>query len=238
MTVFDGTVTVTDLVAAVRRQQNSRPIAPTPASATQPELSVCIVAAHPGAGATAVAVATADALAASGQEVTLLDGADSPDAFGAVEVEIDSGTPGLRVGRRGLATVVRRDAGGLDSTAGESVMVIDGDIGTCVHRAIVCRPTLPSVGKAERLLTDGSLLAVVGASRWPPTVHASLGPAAKRATDGNRVVFFPHHRGVEIRGVDAEPTPMALLKGGSRLIELIWPDLVVPGSRRRKGLRR
>ena len=236
MTVLDGTVTVTELVAAVRRQQDSRPIAPIPA--TQPQRSVCIVAAHPGAGATAVAVAIVDALAASGREVTLLDGADSPDAFGAVEVEIDSGTPGLRVGRRGLVTVVRRDAGALDTTPGESVIVIDGDIGTCVHRAIVCRPTLPSTGKAERLLTDGSLLAVVGASRWPPAVHASLGPAAKGATDGNRVVFFPHHRGVEIRGVDAEPTPMSLLKGGSRLVELIWPHLVAPDCRRWKGPRR
>ena len=238
-TILDNPVTVTDLVAAVRRQQAPRPAAVAQPSARLTSRSVCIVGAHPGAGATAVAVAATDALTATGQEVTLLDGAVTPDAFGAVEVEIDSGTPGLRSGRRGLATVVRPDAAGLDVAPEASVVVIDGDLGTSTHRVVVCRPTLPSVGKAERFLTDDSLLAVLGAARWPQVVRASLGPTAMQAADNGRVVFFPRNRDLEIHGVDPEPTPAALLASGFRLIEFLWPHFAGPARpHRRKGLRR
>ncbi len=238
-TVLDNPVTVTDLVAAVRRQQAPRPTRPAQPSPSLTSRSVCIVGAHPGAGATAVAVAATDALAAAGQRVTLVDTAVAPDAFGAVEVEIDSGTPGLRSGRRGSATVVRPDAAGLDAVPESSVMVIDGDLGTSTHRVIVCRPTLPSVGRAERLLNDGSLLAVLGGARWPKVVYLSLGPTVVQAADSGRVVFFPRNRDIEVRGVDPEPTPTTLLAAGSRLIGLLWPHLVGPAfPHRRKGLRR
>lgn len=236
-TVLEGEVTVADLVAAVRRQQASAPVLTSQPASGQPQRSVSIVAAHPGAGATAVAVAMSDALATRGQQVTLVDGAETPDAFGSVEVEIDSGSVGLRAGKRGHATVLRWGTGVPATVPRYSVLVTDGGIASCQDRVIVCRPTLPSTDKAERLLEEGSLLAVVGASRWPAVVMASLGQSTRRAADRGQVVFFPRHRRVEIHGVHG-PTPSNLLAAGSRLIDVVWPDPAAPHSRRWKGARR
>ena len=239
MTTFvEGAVSVAELVEAVRRQQAlPRPL-PVQGPVAPPERSVGIVAAHPGAGATAVAVAVTDAVAASGQEVMLVDSAASADAFGAVEVEIDSGAPGLRAGRRGRARVARRDWGVPVPVPGGTVTVVDGDIGPCAHHVIVCRATVPSVTKVEVLLTEGSLLAVVGATRWHRAVRAALGPAAMRATNEGRVVFVPRHRRTQMYGVDAQPTPRSSLRAASLLVGLMWTNHRSPHDSPAKGSRR
>src|SRR3954452_12846167 len=100
-------VSVSDLVAAVRRQQAPRPASP-PRVGAYPIRGASVVSAHPGAGATTVAVALADALDAIGRPGTLLDLAPSPDAFAGAECEVDSRVLDCRAGRRGQTQVRRR----------------------------------------------------------------------------------------------------------------------------------
>jgi len=236
-TALDCPVTVTELVAAVRQQQVRRPAVAAAPPAGPTSRSVSVVGAHPGAGATAVSVAITDALAAIGQEVTLVDWAATPDAFGCAEVEVESGSVGLRAGRRRNAFIVRSEGAYADTVLEPAISVVDGHHGGA-KPVVVCRATLPSVGKAEQFVTDESLLAVLGAVRWPKVVAASLGPMISHAVEGGRVVFFPHHRALEIHGADPEPTPTSLLAAGSRLIELLWPDLLGRAPKNRwKGSR-
>ena len=149
--VLESPVTLTDLVAAVRRQQVHHPTVAAASPTTPPSRSVSVLGAHPGAGATAVALAMTDALAAIGQDVTLIDRAAVPDAFGCVEVEVDSGISGLRAGRRGRATIVRSECKYADTVPESAIAVLDGQPGG-IASVVVFRATLPSVGRAERLL--------------------------------------------------------------------------------------
>lgn len=231
-------VSVADLVAAVRRQQAPRP-APPPQVGASPIRGASVIGAHPGAGATTVAVALADALDAIGRPGTLLDLAPSPDAFAAAECEVDSRVPGWRAGRRGQTQVLRRRTQEAEAWEFSTDLVVDGLMESLKSRVLVCRATLPSVRQADADLADGAVLVVVGSSRWPKVVAASLGPTLQRATDDGRVVFVPRHRDLELYGVDVEPLPASACAAGRRVIELLWPDLAWSSSPRRwKGRRR
>ncbi|WP_460818644.1 hypothetical protein [Nocardioides korecus] len=118
-------------------------------------------------------------------------------------------------------------------------LVVDGQLESLKSLILVCRATLPSVRRADAALADGAVLAVVGSSRWPKVVAASLGPSLQRAADDGRVVFVPHDRDLELYGVDVEPLPASAHAAGRRIIELLWPDLANSSSPRRwKGHRR
>ena len=231
-------VSVSDLVAAVRRQQVPRPTI-SPEAGAPPIRGACVAGAHPGAGATTVAVALADALNAIGRPGTLLDLAPSPDAFAAAEYEVDSRVPGWRAGRRGQTQVLRRRTHEAGAPKFSNDLVVDGRMESLQSRVLVCRATLPSVRRADTDLPDDAVLAVVGCNRWPKVVAASLGPTLQRAMNDGRIVFFPHDRDLELNGVDAEPLPSSARAAGRHVIELLWPDLVGPSAPHRwKGRRR
>lgn len=231
-------VSVADLVAAVRRQQAPRHAPPLEVGAP-PIRGAFVVGAHPGAGATTVAVALVDALDAIGRPGTLLDLAPSPDAFAAAECEVESGVPGWRAGRRGRTKVLRRGTPEAEAPDSSTDLVADGRMETLSSQVLVCRATLPSVRRVEADLPDGAVVVVVGASRWPKVVGASLGPALRCATDDGRIVFVPHDRDLELYGVDAGPSPASARAAGQRVIELLWPELAGSSSPQRwKGRRR
>ena len=237
-TILGEPVTVVDLVEAVRRQQTHRPAA-SPEHGKPPGTPIAnVVAAHPGAGATSVAVALADAVGILDHKITLVDLASTPDAFAAIEREVESGDPDRRVGRRAGVTVVRSRSWAPGGRVSDGVIIVDGGQPASA-RVLVCRATIPSICRAECLLVPDAALAVVGVRRWPKRVLAALGPALAQATGDGRVAFFPHNRDLELGGVDAEPTPSSVLAAGARLAELLWPDLAgSPSPSRRKGLRR
>lgn len=225
-------VAVADLVAAVRRQQLPRP---TPA-VTRPASArhrVCVLGAHRGAGATGVAVALVDTCDAPGRLTTLLDLAPSPDSFAAAECEVDSALPGWRAGRRGQARVLRRctPAAALPDLPGD--LIVDGDLESIDGRLRVCRATVPSTRCGEAVVSEHDVVAVVGATRWPRAVAASLGPHLRRATDQGRVVFVPHDRGLELYGVDTDRLPASTRAAARRLRDVLWPDLRAASTPRR-----
>ena len=231
-------VSVADLVAAVRRQQAPRHVSP-PEAGVAPTRGACVVGAHAGAGATTVAVALVDALDARSQPTTLLDLAATPDAFAAAEYEVDSKVPGWRAGRRGQTQVLRRRKHEAEAPEFTTDLVVDGRMERVGSHVLVCRATLPSVRCVAADLPPGVVVVVVGSSRWPKVVAASLGPALQRAADDGRIVFVPHNRDLELYGVDAELLPNSAHAAAQRVIELLWPDLAGSSSpQRRKGHRR
>ena len=151
-------------------------------------------------------------------------------------------TPGCRAGGRGdegRLQVLRRRTHEAEAPKFSSDLVVDGRMESLKSRVLVCRATLPSVRRADADLPDGAVLAVVGCSRWPKVVAASLGPTLQRAMSDGRIVFFPHDRDLELNGVDAEPLPSSARAAGRHVIELLWPDLVGPSAPHRwKGRRR
>jgi hypothetical protein len=235
-------VNVVDLVAAIRRQSPSQVQPDTDPGPTWGPDTVGVVGAHPGAGATAVAVALVDVLARCGRPATLVDLAPAPDAFTAAECEVDSGNAAWRAGRRGEAQLLRRRGPAADAvpaTGPTCPTVVDGAQGPLGREVLVCRPTLPSVRRAEPVSGRATLVAVVGAARWPKPVAASLGPSLAAASRSGRMVFVPHSRHLEVNGVDAEPTPPHVVAAVGRLAELLWGDLDGAPSRPRwRGLRR
>jgi hypothetical protein len=227
-----------DLVAVIRRQAAS-PGGHTPEPGTWTSDCVGVVGAHPGAGATAVAVALVDALERSGCPATLVDLAPIPDAFAAAECEVDSGSATWRAGRRGGARLLRRRGpeGGAPPSTGSTV--VDGAQAALDREVLVCRPTLPSVRRAEPGSSQATAVAVVGATRWPRPVALSLGPAMAAASSEGRVIFVPHSRRLEVNGVDAEPTPSTVLAAAHRLVGLLCRDLDGESPRHRwRGLGR
>ncbi|KRA37936.1 hypothetical protein ASD81_04430 [Nocardioides sp. Root614] len=203
---------------------------------------VNVVGAHPGAGATAVAVALADAFAEIDHPVTLLDLAHEPDAFAGAEYEVEAAEAGWRAGRRGRTHVLRPRAPNVspgDRPEPMSDVVIDSWADATEHVVVTCRATLPSLRRVETSIRPGEVVAVVGVSRWPKVVGASLGPQVRRAMEDGRVVFVPFDRGLAISGIDAEPMPRSIRAAGRRLIEILWPDLAGSNSSERaKGGRR
>jgi hypothetical protein len=231
-------VSVSELVAAIRRQQAPRQL---PASDRGPSSirGVSVVGAHRGAGATSVAVALVDVLDAIQHPAALVDLAPSPDAFAAAECEVDSRVPGWRAGRRGKTQVLRRRTDEVADPDFSTDLVVDGRMETLGSQVLVCRATLPSVHRVEAHLPDGTVVAVVGSSRWPRVVASSLGPALRRATDDGRVVFVRYDRHLELYGIGAEQLPFSVRAAAHRVIRLLWPELAGSSSPHgRKGIRR
>jgi len=242
----DGPVTVTDLVSAVRHQQRPTPATTVDApgaAAGVPDVGV--VAAHPGAGASSVAVALMDALMARGEaEVTLIDAAPAAVSglLSAFECDIDAGDSAWRAGRRGSGRILRSST--YDGPAKEAaralapngLVVVDGARLQlpCAARVVVCRPTVPGIGRVEDALTrcEAAAVAVVGARKWPREVAAAIGPVLAKLDREGSVVFIPAHADLAIRGVTTDPTPAPVLRAAAPLAELI---LRRP---RTKGLRR
>ena len=221
-------VTIEDLIAAVRLQQ-----ARLPALAWRPPdapgcLALAVHSAHPGAGASTVAVALTAALDDRGEvDSTLVDLATDDDlgATEAIQVRADLGLLGWSGGRRGGARIVRpvESPKGTDHLVGN--VVIDArDRGRNFDLdVLVCRATVPSVGRAESILMEdrARVIAVVGASKWPPAVRSSLGPQLDAARSSGGVVFFPHEAALEVNGLSAEPLPTSTIRAAGRLLDLL-----------------
>ena len=220
------TVSLEDLVAAVRRQQADLPalawIPPEPSGS----LTVAVHGAHAGAGASTVAVAVADVLDGRGEgDVTLVDLAET-DEFGsseAMQVRADLGLSGWVGGRRGRARVIRLADQHPDDLVGNVVIdARDRGWGLDID-VLVCRASLPSVRRAESILRErrARAVAVVGAGKWPRLVLAGLGPHLHAAWGSGGVVFFPHESALEVNGLSAEPLPTTTLRAAARVLDLL-----------------
>ena len=157
------------------------------------------------------------------------------ECVGAVANELPA-TNGSRRGRRGTVEVLRaastnaldhRANDRVNDGADDGVVVVDGDDRE-LAKVLVCRASIPGAGAVERLLRPEAFVAVVGVSRWPRLVVASLGPRLAEASRDGGVVFFPFDRGLALRGVDATRMPACVVGAGARLAGLMWPELDVP----------
>jgi len=223
---------------------------------------VAVLAAHPGAGASTVAVAIAEALAAGGTPTRLVEVAD-PARSGlpaAASAELGVDGSGWRHGRRGplqvdrLAEHVRGLGEVLPPRPGKpgvsecvvldlgwparEVLAAGGWLAQLLDAprlVLVCRPTVPAVRQAERLLTDPRsirpvVIAAPGRGRWPGGVTASCGPAMRAMREAGRVVTVPLNRRLEVDGVTADPLPRPIAAAGKALAAQLMADQ--PAARR------
>ena len=223
---------------------------------------VAVLAAHAGAGASTVAIAIAEALAGGGTATRLVEVADPAcsglAAASGAELGVD-GT-GWRHGRRGHLQIDRlaKHVGGLDKLpppvhgeAGVSECVVL-DLGwparevlaaagwlaqllAVARPVLVCRPTVPAVRQAERLIGElrpirPVLLAAPGSGRWPGAVTASCGPAMRATREAGRVVTVPLDRHLEVDGVTADPLPRPIAAAGKALAAHLMADQPSAGS--------
>ena len=216
-----------------------RPASPPPAQVDAEAGDVLVLAAHAGAGASTVSLAIADAAAAAGRAVHLID--DSQEsrsglvAAADAELGLDS-SGGWRRGSRSGVTIDHR-AGATVATPCPSV---DGpgpyltlvDVGLRSSKlpdgctaVVVCRPTVPGVQQAERMLAELEgrplVVASVGDRRWSPVVRASLGPRLRARHQAGSVVTVPVDRGLRVSGLTDRPLPWTVRAAGARLLELL-----------------
>ena len=220
-------VTLEDLVVAVRRQQSAAcALAWMPPSGASDTLDLIVYAAHPGAGASTVAVAMGDVLSRR-DEVTLVDMALDGEfgASDALEVRADLGCRGWVGGRRGAAWIVQpvESPSGTDDLTGNVIVDAAGSGWGRDTDVLVCRATVPSIRKAELVLVQVHplVVAVVGASKWPRSVGASIGPAMQSACAAGGVIFFPHESALEVQGLTADPLPATTLRAAKRLLDFL-----------------
>lgn len=220
------TVAVADLVAAVRRQQlplSALGWAPPPSDGR----SAAVCGVHPGAGASTVAVALAEATADAAGSVTVVDFA-ADKAIGAseaIEVRANLALRGWTGGRRGHVRIVRPSGGSTDADDIPGRLIIDvcGDGPPSDVDVMVCRATVPSVRRAEHVLSQRSAraVAVVGATKWPAAVRLSLGVHLRDLDSARRVVFFPRDEGLEVNGLSADPLPASTIRAARGLLDLL-----------------
>jgi hypothetical protein len=204
---------------------------------------VSVVAAHPGAGASTVALAIADAAAAAGRATNLVETAH-PTRSGLVasanaELGLDA-SGAWRRGSRGHVTIDRRAGNDpptgwpILTTSDDGLVVVDLGVPTpdsltrlatsgC-RIVVVCRPTVPGVRMAERLLNSVSgpvIVASVGSGKWPGEVSASLGPRLRALRATNAVVSVPADRRLEVTGPTNSPLPKPIAHAGRSLLGLI-----------------
>lgn len=218
------TISLEDLVAAVRRQQADLPALAWMPPAPSGTVTVTVHGAHAGAGASTVAVAVADVLDGRGEgDVTLVDLAKA-DEFGsseAMQIRADLGLSGWVGGRRGRARMVRLADQHPDDIVGNVVIdARDRGWGLDID-VLVCRASVPSVRRAESILRErrARAVAVVGAGKWPRPVLAGLGPYLHAAWSSGGVVFFPHESALEVNGLSAEPLPTTTLRAAARVLD-------------------
>jgi len=209
---------------------------------------VAVVAAHAGAGASTVALAIVDALSAAGRPARLIETAVASRsglvAVATAELGVDP-TGGWRRGSRQLTTVYRRTAepaGGPDDEEWPDLPAADRPVLTVLdlglpssrclswlasrtpRTVVVCRPTVPGVRQAERLLAQVGgrpLVAAVGGGRWPGPVLASLGPRLRDLRAGGQVVCVGLHSGLQVSGPTQAPLPRPAAAAGRALLERI-----------------
>jgi hypothetical protein len=220
------TVSLEDLVAAVRRQQADLPALAWMPPEPSGTVTVTVHGAHAGAGASTVAVALADVLEGRGEgDVTLVDLAKA-DEFGsseAMQIRADLGLSGWVGGRRGGARMVRLADQHPDDIVGNVVIdARDRGWGLDID-VLVCRASVPSVRRAESILSGrrARAVAVVGAGKWPRPVRSSLGPHLRAAWVSGGVVFFPHDSALEVNGLSAEPLPTTTLRSAATVLGLL-----------------
>ena len=88
---------------------------------------------------------------------------------------------------------------------------------------LVVRATVPGVLRAEKALASrpARVVAVVAATKWPPSVRACLGPRLRMIDTDGRVVFFPSESQLAINGLSAEPLPTSTRRAASRLLDVL-----------------
>jgi hypothetical protein len=253
-----GSVTVAPSdVVSTRTAGNTGVVAGAGVVTTGDQL-VVVVAAHAGAGASIVAVALADALAAAGERVTLVEAAD-PRRSGLVEAsgvelgEVAGWRRGERVAGAGRVQVERlaepvSTVGAVltPRSADGSLLVVDagwpawdvldapGWIAAAlasVLPVVVCRPTVPGLRQAERLLAelpaaDRAVVACVGSARWSRLASAECGPRLAAARGAGRLVAVPMHPALAVSGVTCDPLPRPVAVAGRVLAGLVVGDAV------------
>lgn len=94
---------------------------------------------------------------------------------------------------------------------------------------LVCRATVPSLRRAEAVIdaladntfaTRPPALAVLGPTRWPSEVTASLGSRVAWLWQQGRVVTVPLDKQLAVRGVTADPLPKSVAAAGRSLLQL------------------
>ncbi len=218
---------------------------------------VAVVAGHAGAGASTVALAIVDALSAAGRPARLIETAAASRsglvAVATAELGVDP-TGGWRRGSRQLTTVYRRTAEpaggrggedwpGLPAAALPVLTVLDLGLPSsrCLswlaarmpRTVVVCRPTVPGVRQAERLLAqvDGwPLVAAVGGGRWPGPVLASLGPRLRDLREGGQVVCVGLHSGLQMSGPTQARLPRPVAAAGRALLARLDPAAAAAGT--------
>jgi hypothetical protein len=221
---------------------------PVPAAGGTAARTVVVVGAHPGAGASTVAVLLADAAAATGQRVRLVDDGDQAlsGLSGVCDAELGDDA-GWCHGRRGdrievyrrasPAAVVDPARSGIDGRGCPDghLLIIDAGwsapdptgkprpavIGSGAVTVLVCRPTVPSMRRAEQVATAVDALVVVaaiGPSRWPRVVTASTGPLLADARHDDRLVAVPLDQRLTTTGPTAQPLPRTLMVAGRALL--------------------
>ena len=219
-------VTVVDLVAAIRRRQSGVAGGGAALAADGPRIHVH--SAYPGCGASTVSIALAEALVAGdpgGATVVDLGDDDALGVGAAMEARADMGLQGWTGGRRGGVRIVRlgEDPDGADRIAGMSVVDAGFHDWLLTVDVLVARATVPGVLRAEKALASGParVVAVVAATKWPPSVRACLGPRLRMIDTDGRVVFFPSESQLAINGLSAEPLPTSTRRAASRLLDVL-----------------
>ncbi len=94
---------------------------------------------------------------------------------------------------------------------------------------VVCRATLPGLRLTEHVLDQiGPLpvvIAVIGSSRWPGALTASLGPGLRTQRDTGRVVTVPAERHLQVSGLTDGPLPKSVAAAGRALLVLLEDTL-------------
>jgi hypothetical protein len=94
---------------------------------------------------------------------------------------------------------------------------------------VVCRASLPGLRLTEHLLEQiGPLpvvIAVIGSSRWPGALTASLGPRLRTKRDTGRVVTVPAERHLQVSGLTDRPLPKSVAASARALLVLLEDTL-------------
>lgn len=200
-----------------------------------PGMRVAALAGHTGAGCSTVALAIADAATADGV-VHLIDIASPRHSALAGASSRELGCDESGAWRRGTRNAVwidrraqehpQRSWPSLDDAAAWTV-VDYGAVEEAIEPAAgqvavaVCRLTVPGITGMERLLastTTPTLVAVVGAHRWPGQVTAAAGTHVQAARAAGRVFTVPIDHRLNLTGLGPDPLPKPVAAAGRRLL--------------------
>lgn len=204
---------------------------------------IAVRAAHAGAGASTVALAISDAAAATGRSVHLIDNARPARSGLVAAASAELGCDDSEAWRRGLRSTVTIDRraseaapSGWPALSGDGAGVTVVDLANdgyerstagSMKAVVVCRPTVPGVRLAERLLDQFGeqpvVVAAVGPARWPGEVTASAGPRLAALRLAGRVVPVPLDQHLQVTGLTDRPLPRSVVAAGRALLQLLGP---------------